>query len=404
MLYLGLDWEARKLRCAVAREGQPAKIISGCGSTLAEVEDLLARVRSGSGEPVHAFIECGAMYWVRLMHAAGAVVHIVDGKKALRFAESLCSSGAKDDARDARALAELGRSPAHRPPAWEPPSEERQVFGRLARLLGRNAEALTKLQQRLRSLLRELMPQIEGSLSSLRAAWTLDFLTHVPTPYHVRDLSAAALEALFRRYGVRHQTREALLRVLHTELPMSSRVAEVEAVEVRSLIAQIRQRLHAEKQLEALLDASLKQSEEAQVVTSIPGIGPKLCSLILAVESSGGRDDLSIRMGSSPVFRGSGTDSRGAPKGHARMRRAAHAHERRGVYLLGRLAAQRTRWGKAMYEDAKARNQPAATAYRRIARALLRIVSALRKSGQKYDEERYIQRLKRNGVQWAQPL
>lgn len=404
MFYLGVDWEARKLRCAVASDEQPAKSIRGCGSTLAEVEELLSRVRAGSDEPVHAFIECGAMYWVRLMHAAGAIVHIVDGKKALRFGESLCSSGAKDDARDARTLAELGRSPAHRPPAWEPPSEERQVFDRLARLLARNAEALTKLQQQLRSLLRELMPQIESVLSSLRAEWTLDFLVQVPTPYHVRDLSTDALDAIFRRYGVRHKTRAALLNVLHTELPISDRVAAVEAVEVRSLVEQIRQRLEAEKKLEALLDAALEESDEAKTVTSIPGIGPKLSCVILAIEPSEGRDDLSIRMGSSPVFKGSGTDSRGAPKGHARMRRAAHAHERRGVYLLGRLAAQRTRWGKAMYEDAKARNQPAATAYRRIARALLRIVSALRKSGQKYDEELYIQRLKRNGVQWAQPL
>lgn len=404
MVYLGVDWEARKLRCAVAYGAQPPKNVKGCGSTLAEVRELVDRVRTDPDEPVHAVIECGAMYWVRLLFAAGAVVHIVDGKKALRFAESLCSSGAKDDARDARTLAEMGRSTAHRTPAWEPPSEERQTFDRLARVMSRNAEALSKLQQKLRSLLRELMPQVESALSSLRAAWTLEFLTQAPTPHHAQAIQLDELEALFRSFGVHHKTRARLRAALLREWPMAACVAEVEAVEVRSLVEQIRHLLSAQSKLEDLLSAAMERSQEAELVTSIPGIGPRLSSLILAIESGEGRDDLSVRMGSSPVFKGSGTDHRGRPKGQARMRRSAHPHDRRGVYLLGRMVAQRTSWGEAMYNDGRARNQPAATAYRRVARSMLRIVSSIRRTGRPYDESFYIERLKAAGVPWAQAL
>jgi len=50
----------------------------------------------------------GSMLWVQLFHAAGATVHVVvDPKQARRFGEWLCSSQAKDDARDARTLTEL---------------------------------------------------------------------------------------------------------------------------------------------------------------------------------------------------------------------------------------------------------------------------------------------------------
>jgi len=83
------------------------------------VKYLLERTCCVSGavqrQSVHVIIALGSMLWVQLFHAAGASVHVVDPKQARRFGESLCSSQAKDAARDARTLAELGRSHAHRP-------------------------------------------------------------------------------------------------------------------------------------------------------------------------------------------------------------------------------------------------------------------------------------------------
>ncbi|MEN0063785.1 MAG: hypothetical protein AAGA48_16660 [Myxococcota bacterium] len=106
-------------------------------------------------------------------------------------------------------------------------------------------------------------------------------------------------------------------------------------------------------------------------------------------------------MGASPVFVGSGTNRNGAAKGHARMRRSAHARARRTTYLLGHLAAQNLRWASAMYADGRRRGQSAATAYRRIARSLLRILNALVRDQQPHDDDRYVTALKAKGVPWA---
>jgi hypothetical protein len=54
-----------------------------------------------------------------------------------------------------------------------------------------------------------------------------------------------------------------------------------------------------------------------------------------------------------------------------------------------------------MYVDARARGQTAATAYRRIARSLLRILTAVVRTGEPYDDARYVASLKAKGVPWA---
>ena len=116
------------------------------------------------------------------------------------------------------------------------------------------------------------------------------------------------------------------------------------------------------------------------------------------------RDEASIRLGASPVFVGSGKHRDGRSKGHARMRRAAPSRGRRATYLIGRLVTPRHAWAKAMYEDGRKRGQKAATVYRRITRSVLRILTAMLRSGKPYDEAQYVASLKANGVAWAKAL
>lgn len=57
-----------------------------------------------------------------------------------------------------------------------------------------------------------------------------------------------------------------------------------------------------------------------------------------------------------------------------------------------------------MYDDGRKRGQKAATVYRRITRSLLRILTAMLRSGKPYDEAQYVASLKANGVAWAKDL
>ena len=158
------------------------------------------------------------------------------------------------------------------------------------------------------------------------------------------------------------------------------------------------------------VDAHGAGLELRQTLESVDGIGATLSQHLMAVgfdieAAPTDRDEVAIRMGAAPVFVGTGDKKNGkGKKGYTKMRSSTSSLARRTTYLLGRLASQNLAWAKAQYAHARSRGKNAATAYRIVARSLLRILSAVIRNNEPYDEERYIRRLIAQGVPWAADL
>lgn len=406
--YMGVDWSASSVVCATAAGSGKPKRIAGARPSLSEVSDLVERVRARHPEAgeVQVLIEAGSPHWINLFHSAGAIVYVADARQAKKFAESLCSSGAKADQRDAYTLTEMLRSPAHRPAPWVPQKtlEPLQSLGTAHEQVN---QELTRVQQQLRDRLRANMPLVDQTLKDLKSQWVICFLRAVPTPWHAHDLDLETLVEMMPR--CRQTRRRTLWEALQrTEAPwMTEAAAKVEALRVEQLLARMELLMKQLGELDEHLDALTSDLPARKYLESIKGIGLRQAAALIQFAFVGElthRDQAGIQLGASPVFSGSGETRDGRPKGHSRMRRAAHYRARRATYLLGRLAQQHLRWATAMYNDGRARGQSAATAYRRIARSLLRILTAMVRAAKPYDEDRYIEALKKNGVAWAKGL
>jgi transposase len=409
--YVGVDWSATEVVCSVAIGDGPVRRIKGSSRTFASVKELLERVRKRDTRiaEVRAIIEAGSEGWAVLFHHAGAHVHVVDGKQAKAFAESVCSSGAKDDARDSDNLVDLGRSPRHLPAVWKPESDQRAQMGEL----GSMHETLTSqsgaAQQRLRGELRERMPALEAVLDNLTRTWVRKLLREVPTPWHAARMSDAQLEEVMAGSGSRKETRAKVIAALRASAApwLTESVARVHALHVRLLIDQIELFGVQLEAVEAQLEELTKDLDIHAQLKSVGGIQNKMANRLMEFafdEVPTHRDQAGIQLGACPVFVGSGKTRKGKPKGKVMMRRAVPSRARATTYLLGRLASQQLRWAGRMYEDARQRGQGAATAYRRIARCVLRILSAIARTGEPYDDARYVATLKAKGVPWAQNL
>lgn len=405
-VYLGADWSAGDLKTAVATgDGSPRKfkVVKREYSLVKAAVDA-ARALGGDGAEVRVVIEAGAPGWVEMLHHAGAVVFVVDPKQAKSFAASLCSSGAKDDVRDALALTELARSPRHTRTAWSPATDEQAAIELLATAHEQAQKLVTAAIQRVRAMLREMLPVLDAALTTIDAAWAIRLLRAAPTPWHAANLDEAAFaEAMAgarakRREGV----REALAR---SAAPGWSKERAVGAATALGLLLdQLEFQLEHLDRVEKELEERTENHSVRTLAETMGGIKTKMALRLIEGGITGApadRDEISIQMGSSPVFVGSGNTWNGEPRGHARMRRAIPARSRATTYLVGKLATQEMRWAKAMYADGRARGQDAAHAYRRIARCVYRILSAMLATGEPYDEARYIARLKANGVPWA---
>ena len=407
--YLGVDWSATELVCALGEgESAPSRPIKGARRTLASVRDLVARVRDRlkDVDEVHVIIEAGAPGWVELLHFAGVIVHVVDAKQAKAFAASLGSSGAKDDARDSAVLVAMGRSPSHMPPAWKPSDAHYEQLCTLGGMHETVTAELVAAQQRLRSHLRERLPTVEAVIPDLTVKWAGRLLRAAPTARHAATLDELRLAEILAGSGAREKSREGLLAALAASAQpwLSEAVAQVQALIVVQFLDQIDL---LSKQLVALdeaLDALTADLDIRKNLESVDGIGERMAHRLLQFAfpaPAADRDQAGILMGASPVFQGSGKTPKGKPKGKAKMRKSTNPRARQTTYLLGRLVSQQLGWAKRMYEDARSRGQGAALAYRRIARSMLRILTAMVRNGTPYDDDRYVAALRAKGVPWA---
>lgn len=409
VVYLGADWSASDLKLGVAVDDGPSRrfgVVKREYRSAKEAVDA-ARALGGEGSEVRVVIEAGAPGWAEMLHHAGAVVFVVDPKQAKSFAESLCSSGAKDDLRDALALTDMARSARHTRLAWSPPTGEETAMEGLATLHEQSQKLVTASIQRVRALLREVLPTLDAALGSLDTAWAIRLVRAVPTPWHAAKLDKEAFAVAMAGTGTKR--REAVWTALErSAVPgwseqRANAVARVMGAHLDQVVFQLEQLARIEKEL----DDCTANHPVRRLAETMGGIKAKMSIRLLeggVTSAPVDRDELAIRMGASPVFVGSGTTRRGDPKGHARMRRAVAARSRATTYLVGRLASQEMRWAAAMYRDARTRGQKSAHAYRRIARCVYRILSKMLTSGEPYDEARYIGCLKARGVPWAMDL
>jgi hypothetical protein len=263
-------------------------------------------------------------------------------------------------------------------------------------------------EQRLRAVLREQFPSLEATLRDLSCAWTRAFLRAVPTPWHAKALSEEALRQTLVDAGARAKAQEAVLAaVAETETRMTETMAQAFGAKVQMYVEHIDLHTRQLKEVEARLDESTAKFAFRAQLEAIDGIGVKMASRILRFalhEAPASRDEAAVLLGAAPIFQGSATDARGKAKGRVVMRKSVNPYARATAYLLGRLAARHLAWAGKMYEHGRSRGQTAATAYRRIARSMLRILSAMAITGEPYDEARYIAGLKAKKVVWAEGL
>jgi transposase len=359
---------------------------------------------------VHAFIEAGAPGWAEMLHHAGAIVHVVDPRQAKSYAESFCSSGAKDDGRDSVVLALLGRERCDRLDCWQPESDLSRKLLELSSLHETRSKECNAESQRLRAYLRERFPALEGELSDLTRQWVGRLLRKVPTAYHAAELSRDEFDELMRGSGARGTTLESVWRALeNSEAPwLTEARASNYAFTIRLMIEEVHRRAAQVKLIEEQLDQATRDLETRTQLESVGGVAMKMANRLIELAFGGelpqDRDEAAIKLGASPVFQGSGKTRNGRPKGIVRMRRSASPRARATTYLLGRLASRYLGWASARYAYDRSRGKNAAQSYRIIARSLLRIMTAMLKSGEPYDDAKYVAALQRRGVPWAMDL
>lgn len=288
----GIDWAEKHHDIAVVdQDGHVVarRRIDVGMSGFTELVALLTGLADGQPDQdvltVPIAIETDMNLLVVALQAAGFTVVPINPLAVARYRERHGQSGTKSDAGDARVLADILRTDAHRHRPMPAVTEQSSAVKALAR---QHQEAVWAMQQtanRLRSLLLEFYPQALQAFPNLLHKSTQAVLAAAATPAQGARLTATRVVALLRRCGRRNDPAlvEHILGALKT--PALRQPATVEAalgVSAQTLLTVLATQQAAVETLEQALAQRFDPHPLAPILRSAPGLGPVLAARVLA--------------------------------------------------------------------------------------------------------------------------
>jgi len=358
---------------------------------IAQLHGLIGRFLGEDADDadVAVGIETGRGPWVAALTAAGYLVFPVNPLQAARFRQRHGVSGAKSDAGDAHALADMVRTDSHqlRPAAGDSP--EAGGIKVLARTHKTMIWERTRETQRLRHQLREYFPAALEAFEDLDAPDALELLGKAADPARAARLTRAQVSAALKRAGRRDITGRAtaILTALRSgQLGQPPVLTAAYAATVRSLIEVITVLNEQVRVLQGQVEEHFGQHPDAEIILSQPGLGMILGARVLAEFGDDPRryaDGKARRnyAATSPITRASGKKKTVA---------ARYVHNDR---LAGALNAQAfaalsaSPGARAFYDQQRASGHGHNDALRRLANRLVGILHGCLKTRTLYDED-----------------
>ena len=400
VLFVGDDWaedhhdvevqDGTGRRLGKARLPEGVAGIAGLHALIGQFAD--PDDEAGPGQ-VLVGIETDRGPWVAALVAAGYRVFAINPMQVARYRERHTTSGAKSDAGDAHALADMVRTDAH---------QLREVAGDSALVEGIKVVARTHQTMiwdrqrhvlRLRSMLREYFPAalgaFEGVIGDLAAADVLELLDRAPDPDLAARLSRAQIAAALKRARRRDiDTKTTTIQsVLRAEaLRQPAVLATAYAAGVRSLVAVIGVLNTQIAVLQGQVEAHFGEHPAVEIYRSQPGLGEILGARVLGEFGDDPHRYTDARArknyaGTSPITRASGRKKVVLAR-YARNDRLADALHQQAFCALSSSPGAR-----AYYDSLRARGTGHHAALRQLGNRLVGILHGCLKTGRRYDED-----------------
>jgi transposase len=280
---------------------------------------LLAEAGDRAEDPVPVAIETSRGLLVACLRATGRPVYAINPKAVDRYRDRHGVTGKKSDAGDALVLAHILRTDlaAHRPLPAD--SELAQAIAVLARAQQDAVWERTCAHNKLRSLLREYYPALLAAFAAKRGGILRPearaLLAAAPTPRAAARLTRADLRELLaqagRQRGIDAEAQRLLEVLTAPYLHHPPLVEDAFGVQARALLGQLEVACTNADELAAAAVAHFDRHPDAEIITSLPGLGSLTGARVLAEigdDRSRFADARALKAyaGSAPVTRASG--------------------------------------------------------------------------------------------------
>ena len=312
--------------------------------------------------------------------------------------KSYAHGGGKNDPVDAKRLASFLKERIEdlRPLARDEPHT--RELASLSEERRRAVDARADLANELTALLKQYFPAVlDFHAAKPYAAFLLSFLIKFPTLALAQASGEVKLRDYFHGVGKKRQA-DKLAKMLMAAQPLTTDPVTLRCGRRRAvMIAEQLQVLSKHiRSYEATIAELLPQHPAYALAKALPGTAANTQARIIAAMGDdrsryASARSLQCATGIAPI-----TEQSGKRK-FAVARWACTKFLRQTFHEMAGLSINQSRWAKAYYEAQKAKGKSANTAKRALAYKWQRIIFRSWQTGQPYNEDRYIERLKATG-------
>ena len=394
--FVGLDWGGARHTVAVANARREIVARFSVANSLEGVCELVRRLQEWApvaGVAVEATRDPVVLY----LYNAGFTIYPVNPKVSKNWRAGLSPAESKSDGRDARMLAvELCRrhEELHTLHVSEPAIE---AFAGLCRTHRRLIEQRANLVQQLKGVLKIYFAAALAFFSDWASPAAWRFIKRFATPQKLANTRKSTLIAFLRanQIGLTPTWLKRIderLQAADWPTPPDHLAYEFQAM---AIVAQL---LALQPQIDKCAREIAQRAEafpETALMHSLPGAGKHLAPALAAMSlKTAGQPHrlafLRAAAGVAPVERDSG--KRSAPA----IRRRCNKVWRTTLHLFAHCSIHHCPWARAFYRLCRQRGDSYATALRKLADKWLRIINRMLETGQPYNEQRYLEALRRS--------
>jgi transposase len=342
-VFCGIDWSEQHHDVAIVdADGKLAarRRISDDAAGFGQLLEMLAEAGDSPDARIPVAIETSRGLLVSCLRVTGRPVFAINPMAVARYRERHTISRKKSDHADAMVLANILRTDmsVHRPLPAD--SELVQAIAVLARAQQDAVWDRTQAHNKLRSLLREYYPAFLAAFRDARGGIMRPearvILAAAPTPAAAAALSIDQIADLLRQAGRQRGVSAEAARIQHVlaaeYLRQPPLVEQAMGHQAAALLRALDTACANAEELAAATEKAFDQHPDAEIITSLPGLGRLTGARVLAEigdDRSRFADARSLKAyaGSAPVTRASG-------KAPARQKPAS-GHHRLPMGVLG---------------------------------------------------------------------
>lgn len=409
MLYVGIDWASDHHDVCLTDDSSKTLAAFRIHHDCEGLERLHRVIAEHQAEPnrVLVAVETKRGLLIDDLLRSGYQVYAINPKVVNRYKDRHRVSKAKTDALDASCLAHLLRTDRHRfrPLCLLP--EQYRLLDRLCSDLRKLLDDRTRVVNQIQQCLKEFYPQALGLFSRSNSKITIAFLESFPHPETLKKTSRRCFRAFLKQqhYPYLEKANELYAKIQSAALQADPVIAQAGKLRLSALLEQFQavkvHQIAYEKQIRTLLH----QLPESKPIRTLPGVGKRLAPELVAAlgpRQSDPRFDSARAMsnlaGCNPITQASGKWEK------VRMRTACVKPLRRTFRDWSFASLTHSAWAWAYYQHRRRQNHAHETILRCLAQKWAKIAYAVWTTGQAYEEQMHIQRLKLHQVPWALSL